>query len=131
MSEHKQKRPTLGAGKISYLQIPAVDIGQSTESYEKAFGWNIRHRSDGTIAVDDGVNEVSGTWVLNRPPMREPGLLIYVMVANVADTADAMVRHVARLRNQLAPNRPTLLRDSVTPAEIFLGFLTMRSMTST
>jgi hypothetical protein len=38
------------------------------------FGWNIRTRSDGRIAFDDGLGQVSGTWVLGRPPA-EPGLV--------------------------------------------------------
>jgi hypothetical protein len=37
-------------------------------------------RGDGSLAFDDTVNEVSGTWVLNRKPHTESGLLIYIMV---------------------------------------------------
>jgi uncharacterized protein len=29
------------------------------------------------------VGEVSGTWVTNRPPSSEPGLLFYIMVEGV------------------------------------------------
>src|SRR5207248_7900986 len=69
--------PTLRNGKICYIQIPATDIARSADFYRSVFGWNIRQREHGT-AFDDGVGEVSGEWVLDRPPALEPGLLIDV-----------------------------------------------------
>jgi len=32
--------------------------------YRKVFGWNIRIRGDGSVAFDDAVGEVSGSWVV-------------------------------------------------------------------
>jgi uncharacterized protein len=72
--------PTLGHGKICYVEIPADDIERSSAFYEALFGWTLRRRGDGAIAFDDGVGEVSGTWVTGRPPSREAGLLLSVMV---------------------------------------------------
>jgi predicted enzyme related to lactoylglutathione lyase len=80
--------PTFGNGKICYIEIPATDIARSSEFYRSVFGWNIRKRGDGSIAFDDGVGEVSGTWVLGRPPMSQVGLLIYVMVDSVLETVE-------------------------------------------
>jgi predicted enzyme related to lactoylglutathione lyase len=40
--------PTLGNGKICYVEIPASDVQRSAEFYEKVFGWKIRHCGDGT-----------------------------------------------------------------------------------
>jgi predicted enzyme related to lactoylglutathione lyase len=31
--------PTLGNGKICYVEMPASDIQRSAEFYEKVFGW--------------------------------------------------------------------------------------------
>jgi predicted enzyme related to lactoylglutathione lyase len=45
-----------------YLEIPAVDVEQSAEFCRKVFGWEIRRRGDGELALDDTVGEVSGTW---------------------------------------------------------------------
>ncbi len=78
--------PTLGNGKICYLEIPAADINASANFYKEVFGWTTRTRGDGSLAFDDGVGQVSGTWVINRKPMTEVGLLIYVMVDSVAAT---------------------------------------------
>ncbi len=85
--------PTLGNGKICYVEIPATDIGRSSDFYRKVFGWNIRRRSDGATAFDDGVGQVSGSWVLGRPAASEPGLMLYVMVDSLAATVEAVVAH--------------------------------------
>ena len=78
--------PTLRNGKICYIEMPATDIARSAEFYRQVFGWNIRKRGDGSTAFDDSVGEVSGTWLVGRPPATKPGLLFYVMVDSVADT---------------------------------------------
>ncbi len=83
--------PTIGNGKICYLEIPADDIARSAAFYRAVFGWNIRQRADGHTAFDDGVGEVSGTWVSGRPPASQPGVLVYVMVDSVEATI-ALVR---------------------------------------
>jgi uncharacterized protein len=83
--------PTLANGKICYIEMPTADIARSSEFYQRVFGWNIRKRGDGNVAFDDSVGQVSGTWVLGRPPSGTPGLLFYVMVDSVAATLDAIV----------------------------------------
>ena len=80
--------PTLGPGKICYIQIPADDVDRSVRFYETVFSWSIRRRSNGEVAFDDTVGEVSGTWVTGRPPSSEPGLVVYVMVESVAETLE-------------------------------------------
>jgi predicted enzyme related to lactoylglutathione lyase len=83
--------PTQVTGKISYVQVPAVDIQSSTGFYQAVFGWHIRERSDGETAFDDTSGEVSGTWVTGRPPSSQPGLLLYVMVASVERALEKIV----------------------------------------
>jgi predicted enzyme related to lactoylglutathione lyase len=83
--------PTLGHGKICYVEIPSVDVERSAVFYQRVFGWRIRRRGDGATAFDDGVGEVSGAFVSGRAPLREPGLQLYIMV----DDAEAAVRAVA------------------------------------
>ena len=50
MSENKQ--PTIGNGKICYIEMPAVDVKASAEFYQSIFGWDIRTRGDGNVAFD-------------------------------------------------------------------------------
>jgi uncharacterized protein len=121
MNKPSPPHPTLGNGKICYLQIPAIDVRMSAEFYSKVFGWNIRNRSDGTIAFDDGVTEVSGTWVLGRPPMREPGLLIYIMVDDVAASANAVVAHGGDIVQPIGVEAPEITAHFRDPAGNILG----------
>jgi len=85
--------PTPGNGKICYIQIPTSDIARSAEFYRSVFGWNIRVRNDDRTAFDDGVGQVSGEWVLGRPPSSSPGLLIYIVVNSVAATLELVTQH--------------------------------------
>jgi len=82
--------PTLGNGKICYIELPATDIARSANFYQKVFGWKMRKRGDGATAFDDAVGEVSGAFVLGRPPASAPGLLVYVMVDSVADKIETV-----------------------------------------
>lgn len=100
------KPPTYRTGKICYIEIPAKDITESAEFYNRAFGWQIRQRGDGSTAFDDTVNEVSGTWVLGRPVAAEPGLMIYIMVASA----------VKRLRQSGLPVAKSSIKSTRVPA---------------
>jgi hypothetical protein len=83
--------PTLRTGKLCYLEIPAVDVHLSAAFYERAFGWTIRDRETDRPSFDDTTGEVSGAWVTGRRPASEPGILPYVMVADVTVAVDAVV----------------------------------------
>jgi predicted enzyme related to lactoylglutathione lyase len=113
--------PTLANGKICYLEIPAVDVRGSAEFYEKVFGWRVRQRGDGSLAFDDGVGEVSGTWVLGRPPATSPGLLIYIMVDSVAATIDAVRAHGGELVQPIGRDAPEITTRFRDPAGNVLG----------
>ena len=108
--------PTLGNGKICYIEIPANDIERSAGFYEKVFGWRIRRRGDGSIAFDDGVGEVSGTWVTGRPPATTPGLLIYIMVDSVAATIDAVIAHGGEVVQPIGADAPEITARFRDPA---------------
>ncbi len=83
--------PNYRTGKICYIEIPAIDIAESAQFYQQVFGWHIRQRNDGSTAFDDTIGEVSGTWVLGRPPSNDPGLLVSIMVASAATTIEAII----------------------------------------
>jgi hypothetical protein len=83
--------PSPGHGKICYLEIPARDVKRSMEFYRATFGWVVRTRGNGSVAFDDTVGAVSGTWVTGRPSSPNPGLLLYIMV----DDVEAMLKTIA------------------------------------
>jgi predicted enzyme related to lactoylglutathione lyase len=115
------KQPTLSNGKICYIEIPALDIEASSNFYSSVFGWKIRKRGDGRLAFDDGVGEVSGTWVLGRKAMTEPGLLVYIMVDSVASTVDAVIAHGGIIVQPIGGDAPEITARFSDPAGNVLG----------
>lgn len=113
--------PTRKNGKLCYLEIPAVDIKRSSDFYAKVFAWELRQRGDGRIAFDDAVGEVSGTWVVGRPPSSEAGLLIYIMVDSVAATIDAVIAHGGVLVQPIGADAPEVTARFRDPAGNLIG----------
>src|SRR5712692_9125427 len=97
--------PTLANGKICYIEMPATDIARSADFYQRVFGWNVRKRGDGSTAFDDTTGEVSGAWVIGRPPAAKPGLLFYVMVDSVAATLDVIVANGGEIVQPIGARR--------------------------
>ncbi|MDP9003228.1 MAG: VOC family protein [Verrucomicrobiota bacterium] len=112
--------PTLANGKICYVEIPAADIQRSASFYEKVFGWQLRKRGDGAIAFDDGVGQVSGTWVTGRPAAT-PGLLIYIMVDSAAATLAKIVAHGGEVVQPIGANAPEITARFRDPAGNVIG----------
>ena len=119
--------PTLANGKICYIEIPATDIARSSDFYQRVFGWNLRKRGDGAIAFDDGAGEVSGVWVLGRPPAAKPGLLIYVMVDSVAATVDAVVANGGEIVQPIGADAPEITARFRDPGGNVIGLYQNRT----
>jgi hypothetical protein len=113
--------PTRANGKICYVEIPAVDVQRSADFYRNVFGWNPRRRGDGHLAFDDTTGEVSGTWVMGRPPSSQPGLLIYVMVDSVEATIDAVLANGGELVQPIGADAPEVTARFRDPAGNVLG----------
>jgi predicted enzyme related to lactoylglutathione lyase len=88
--------------------MPAIDIRRSADFYAKVFAWNIRQRGDGSTAFDDTTGEVSGTWVVGRPPSAQPGLLFYIMVDSVAASIEAVIAHGGVLVQPIGGDAPEI-----------------------
>jgi predicted enzyme related to lactoylglutathione lyase len=95
-------------GKICYVEMPAVDVQRSADFYAGVFGWQIRKRGDGATAFDDSTGQVSGTWVLRRPPSAQPGLLLYIMVDSVDATVDAIVARGGEIVQPVGADAPEI-----------------------
>ena len=113
--------PTLGNGKICYLEIPAIDVRRSAAFYQAVVGWQSRRRGDGTVAFDDGVGEVSGTWVTGRPPSTTPGVLVHIMVDSVASTLAAAVQHGGGIVQAIGADLPEITARFRDPAGNVFG----------
>jgi predicted enzyme related to lactoylglutathione lyase len=113
--------PNYRTGKICYIEIPASDILESAQFYQQVFGWHTRQRSDGSTAFDDTVGEVSGTWVLGRSPSSDPGLLIFIMVANAATTIEAIIAAGGSIAQPVDPDEHEVFALFRDPAGNVLG----------
>lgn len=111
---------TLANGKICYVEIPATNIDRSAAFYKKVFGWSIRRRGDGATAFDDSTGEVSGAWVLGRPP-QSPGLVVYIMVDSVEATLDAVVANGGKIVQPLGVDAPEITARFGDPAGNVIG----------
>src|SRR4029077_1563588 len=113
--------PTMSNGKICYIEIPAIDVDRSSAFYAKVFGWPLRKRGDGHLAFDDGVGQVSATWVPGRPPSSHPGLLIYIMVDDVAAAADAVIANGGEIVQPIGADAPEITARFRDPGGNVLG----------
>jgi predicted enzyme related to lactoylglutathione lyase len=113
--------PTPANGKICYIQIPATDVARSADFYHRSFGWNVRRRGDGEVAFDDTTGEVSGAWVLGRPPAAEPGLLFYIMVDSVAAAIDLVVANGGELVQPIGVDAPEITARFRDPGGNIIG----------
>jgi predicted enzyme related to lactoylglutathione lyase len=100
--------PTVANGKICYVEMPTTDIERSAEFYKRVFGWNVRTRGNGSTAFDDTTGQVSGSWVLKRPPSTTPGMLIYIMVDSVAATLDSIVANGGEIVQPVGGDAPEI-----------------------
>jgi len=113
--------PTFANGKICYIEMPSTDVTHSADFYQRVFGWNIRTRGDGSTSFDDTTGQVSGTWVLGRPPGAKPGLLLYVMVDSVAATIDAIVANGGEMVQPIGADSPEITARFRDPAGNVIG----------
>jgi len=119
MTNNKPRTDT--NGKVCYIEIPAIDINASARFYQEVFGWQIRQRGDGSIAFDDTVGEVSGTWVVGRKAATEPGLLIYIMVDSVEASVDAVIANGGKIVQPIGMDAPEITARFSDPAGNVLG----------
>ena len=113
--------PTIGNGKICYLEIPASDVNKSSSFYQNVFGWKMRKRGDGRTAFDDGVGEVSGAFVPGRPISKETGLLIYIMVDSVESTIGSIQSNGGKIVQPIGEDAPEITARFSDPEGNILG----------
>ena len=122
--------PTFGNGKICYIEIPAIDINRSASFYKTVFGWHVRQRGDGSTAFDDGVGEVSGTWVVGRKPATDPTLLVHIMVDDITATIDAVLANGGKIAQPVGMDAPEVTARFSDPAGNIFGLYQHRRKAS-
>ena len=112
---------TSGNGNICYIEMPTTDINLSASFYKTVFGWNIRKRGDGATAFDDTTGNVSGTWVLNRKPMTEVGLLFYIMVDDIETSIKAVIENGGKIIQPVGMDAPEITARFTDPGGNIIG----------
>lgn len=104
----EEKHPTFANGKICYIEIPSDDVQISSIFYETVFDWRIRRQDDGSVSFDDGVGEVSGTWVTDRKASTQIGLMISIMVDDINVTIELVTKNGGRITEPVGKHLPEL-----------------------
>jgi len=115
------KTPDFANGKICYIEIPAEDIGTSVSFYQAVFGWDTRTRGDGNVAFDDGVGQVSGTWVTGRRANADVGVLIYIMVTDIDATIAAITANGGKIVQPVGADAPEMTARFTDPVGNIFG----------
>jgi uncharacterized protein len=92
----------MSVGEIRYLQIPAADVETAAGFYASVFGWAIRNRGTDEVAFDDASGHVSGTWIRDRPPSGQAGLLVYIQVESVEATLEIVTECGGEIASAMA-----------------------------
>ena len=114
-------QPTYGNGKICYLEIPSRDVQESASFYNKVFGWESRTRGDGSLAFDDTVHQVSGSWRKDRKPSTEIGILTYIMVDDIAVTSKAIIDNGGKIVQAVGMDAPEITARFTDPTGNIFG----------
>lgn len=72
-----------GHGRLSYLQIPAVNVHDSAKFYAAVFGWQIRGGGDQHLSFADATGDMIGAWVTDLALAQEAGVLPYIYVHGI------------------------------------------------
>lgn len=118
---NNQTHPTFGNGKICYIELPSKDVQESAGFYSTVFGWHVRTRDDGSVAFDDVVNEVSGTWRTDRKPVTELGLLVHIMVDDIEATIKAITGNGGAIVQPVGAEAPEITARFTDPSGNILG----------
>ena len=113
--------PITGGGRFCYIEMPAADIKRSSEFYNRVFGWKIRTRGDVSTAFDDTPGQISGAWREGRPPSTTVGLLIYIMVEDVAAALEEVVANGGKIIQPIGADAPEITARFADPAGNVLG----------
>jgi predicted enzyme related to lactoylglutathione lyase len=113
--------PTLGNGKICYIEMPSKDVEQSSKFYAAVFGWNIRRRGDGSVSFDDGVGQVSGVWMTGRAPFEGTGLTIHIMVDDIEKSMKAVAANGGKIVRGVGEHAPEITAKFADPSGNVFG----------
>ena len=84
-------RHMFGHGRLSYVQIPALDVRASARFYESVFDWKSRGDGVNHLSFTDATGDIIGAFVTDAMISTEPGVIFYVYVHGLDATLAKMV----------------------------------------
>jgi uncharacterized protein len=78
-------------GRLSYVQIPALDVRASAAFYEKVFGWKLRGGGPHHFSFTDATGDMIGAWITGREISRDTGVLVYIYVHGIDGTIEQAI----------------------------------------
>ncbi|MDO9375813.1 MAG: VOC family protein [Ferruginibacter sp.] len=103
------------------MEIPALDLKVSADFYATVFNWRIRTRNDGSTAFDDGVGEVSGTWVTNKKAVADSGYMVHIMVDDIEATMAMVKSNGGKITQEVGADAPEITTKFSDPAGNIFG----------
>ena len=85
-------------GQVCYLQLPAANRERAATFYQAVFGWHIEAHYP-----DFEAPGLIGQWVEGRPPARDAGPMIWIHVADMAETLERVTATAAESSNLPPP----------------------------
>jgi predicted enzyme related to lactoylglutathione lyase len=104
MTQDSEAARVLGLvhGQLCYLQLPATSSQRAAAFYQVVFGWQIEAHYP-----DFEAPGLIGQWVEGRPPARDTGPMIWLHVADMAETLEQVTRHGGEILEPPAPDGPS------------------------
>lgn len=90
-------------GAITYLHIPAQDVREAARFYRDVFGWTINNPDSDRPSFDDPGGRLSGAWMSDQVPSREPGLLPYIYVDQMDESVRRILDHGGQIVTEPHP----------------------------
>jgi len=91
-------------GAITYMHIPAGDVGKAAAFYRDVFGWTIHNADSDRPGFETPDGRLGGAWMSRDLEIAEtPGLLPYIYVDDVEQTVARIVSHKGEIVTEPYP----------------------------
>jgi uncharacterized protein len=121
-SKGKAKHSHLfGHGRLSYIQIPAINVRESANFYAAVFGWKIRGGGEAHLSFRDATSDMIGAWVTDCMPSRKPGVLPYIYVHGIDAAIERIKTNGGKVVKPIYPEGDLWVATFRDPASNVIG----------
>ena len=113
-------RPATATSRISRF-LPSTSSSRPP-FYVAVFGWTIRHPETGSASFDDQSGDLIGRWVTGRRIAHDPGILPFIYVDRIDETAARVAAHGGEIVKPPYPEGDLWVATFRDPAGNMLGF---------